>query len=77
MGAYADIYEAMVEPKTCETCEFNFNGTCGGGDRREGHEYGHQIKDKGDTCSAWGASYDAYTEAYNRAKDSKKGGRRK
>ena len=77
MSGYADIYEATVEPKTCETCEYNCNGVCGGGDGREGHTYGHKINDKGDTCGAWGASYEVYTAAYNRAKAAGKGGRRK
>ena len=87
---YSDIYEALVEPKTCATCEFNFTGhgekegkrVCGGGDlkgRETGHPYGHIITDENDTCPSWGASYGAYATAYNAAKknEAKKPGRRK
>ncbi len=51
--------------KNCQTCEFNFNGTCAeGGDV---YKYGEQITDDKKTCSAWGAGFDYFMEVTNKA----------
>lgn len=47
--------------KQCSTCEFNFGGTCAGGDNGE-HPYGAAITDETATCSGWGASLECFTE---------------
>lgn len=47
--------------KQCGNCEFNFGGTCAGGDNGE-HAYGAAIADETATCSGWGASLECFTE---------------
>ena len=45
--------------KTCETCEFNFEGVCTG----EGnYSYGQKIQDFNKECDGWGISFDYFTE---------------
>ena len=61
----ADVH---VREMTCRTCEFNFSGTCCGGDlagENTGHPHGHQITDEADTCDNWAPSLTAWSAAYD------------
>ena len=53
---YYELEELI--PHVCKSCEFNFNGTCAGGD--SAHKYGHRITEDFDTCKEWGASVEAF-----------------
>lgn len=49
----------MKLDKTCETCEFNFNGICVG----EGiYDYGDKIVDSSKECDGWGISLEYFSE---------------
>ena len=48
--------------KTCETCEFNFNGICGGNGF---YKYGEKIIDIQKNCDSWGISYKYFSEIVN------------
>ena len=47
--------------KNCQTCEFNFNGICAGGDEKH-KKYGHTIYDPTDSCNGWNESLEYFSE---------------
>ena len=52
--------------KQCGNCEFNFGGTCAGGDNDK-HQYGATISDETAVCGGWGVSLDYFTEITHKA----------
>lgn len=55
----------MKLKKTCETCEFNFSGTCAEHDGV--YKYGEQIIDFSKECECWGADLPYYSKIIKEA----------
>ena len=55
----------MKLQKTCQTCEFNFDGICAG--HGDTYKYDEKITDDSKSCDDWGASLDCFTEMTTQA----------
>ena len=66
---YLEIEERIIP--CCKSCEHNLDAVCIARPIpgfEPCHRYGHAITDPEDLCIMWGASYDAFSKAFSRAR---------